>query len=152
LVCGRTAGVIRFHLLFSLRMSVPNPEMLHLLAAAAAHRAAGRSWETVAARLGRSAETCRRWPQRFREAWRTLYRAAERDCTTEGRAEATAILRDQLRLIDTKEKRDAAKALLAAAQRDRRASRSKQSRQSSLEQVAMKLPDEQIRDIESSQG
>ena len=100
-------------------MSVSNSEMERLLAAAAESRAAGNSWEVVAAKLNRSPATCRNWPAKHRVQWDALYAAAERQKVAEARAEATNVLRKQLRLENTKETRDAAKALLTFAARAR---------------------------------
>ena len=126
-------------------MSVPSTEMLRLLAAAAELRAAGNSWEAVAAKLGRAADTCRRWPTRFRTAWERLYQRAEHNQLTESRAEATSILRNQLRLEDTKEKRDAAKALLAAATRERSAK--SEPPEPTIEEFSDELSNGEIQDL-----
>ncbi len=98
-------------------MTALSPEMARLLADAADLRAAGNSWDAVADRLGRSPDTCRRWPARYPAAWTDLYHRAERRQAEEARAEATAILRTQLRAKDDKAQRDAAKALLTSARR-----------------------------------
>src|SRR5262249_41299112 len=82
-------------------------------------RAAGASWDAVADRLHRSPDTCRRWPARFPAAWADLYRQAERRLAAEARAEATNVLRVQLRHEDDKAKRPAPTALLSAAARRR---------------------------------
>jgi hypothetical protein len=124
--------------------------MLRLLAAAADLRAAGKSWEAVAANLSRAADTCRRWPARFRAAWDDLYRVAERNQITEARAEATAVLRTQLRLEDTKEKRDAAKALLAAASRGRPAKT--EPRDPSINDFSDQLSDDEVQDLADERG
>ncbi len=131
-------------------MSVPSTEMLRLLAAAVELRAAGKSWEAVAERLGRAAATCRCWPKRFRCAWDDLYEAAESKQMAEGRAEATSVLRTQLRLEDTKEKRDAAKALLASANRHRTA-KSKRG-EKSIDEFADQLSNAQVQDITPEAG
>ncbi|HEY1377642.1 MAG TPA: phage terminase large subunit [Gemmataceae bacterium] len=90
-------------------MSAPSTDIARLLAAAADLRAAGASWDAVADRLHRSPDTCRRWPARFPAVWADLYRQAERRQAAEARAEATNILRNQLRHEDDKARRDAAK-------------------------------------------
>lgn len=100
-------------------MSVLSPDFERLLAAAADLRAAGYSWEAVGERLRRKPDTCRRWPSRYARRWRDLYVAAERLQEAELRAEARNVLRRQLRLGDSKQTRDAARALLTAARRDR---------------------------------
>jgi hypothetical protein len=55
-------------------MSPPSPTQLHLLAVAAHLAATGKSWDKIGQAVGRSAETCRRWPQRYPEDWDRLYR------------------------------------------------------------------------------
>ena len=50
-----------------------NPEKIEaLLTQAAELRAAGQTWETVAAAVGRSAETVRRWPKQHPKLWLRL--------------------------------------------------------------------------------
>ena len=92
-------------------------ETRRLLAAAAALRVAGASWEAVAERLGRSDQTCRNWPtkSKFRSLWRELYAAAEKEYKEEIANEARCVLRGQLRTENNKVKRDAAKATRDAA-------------------------------------
>jgi Homeodomain-like domain len=92
-------------------------ETRRLLAAAAALRVAGASWEAVAERLGRSIRTCRNWPTRskYRSVWRELYAAAEKEYKEEIANEARCVLRGQLRNENDKDKRDAAKAARDAA-------------------------------------
>jgi predicted metal-dependent phosphoesterase TrpH len=124
--------------------------MLRQLAEAADLRAAGKSWEAVAAALRRVVATCRGWPNRYRPTWDRLYQAAERDHMTEARAEATALLRQQLRSEDTKEVRDAAKALLAAAGRDRKTPA--ESPDDPLEQFTDGLSDDQVQDLQDEFG
>jgi len=129
-------------------MSVPGPEMSRLLAAAAEMRATGKSWENIAARLHRAADTCRRWPRRFAVTWNELYRTAEQRQMAEARAEATSVLRTNLRLEDAKQKSDAAKALLAAAIRDRDRKQDKSSETSTT--VIIRLSHEEIHDMRST--
>jgi hypothetical protein len=124
--------------------------MVRLLAAAADLRASGISWEAVAARLRRAADTCRRWPARYPALWADLYAAAERGQMTEGRAEATAVLRSHLRLEDTKQTRDAAKALLTAAGRDRAAK--KEPRDPSIHEFSDKLSHDEVQDTDDEFG
>jgi hypothetical protein len=102
-------------------MSIPSPMMERLLLAASQLKAAGNSWETVSDRLDRSLATLSRWLVRYRAEWEAFYDIAERDQSREGGAESTATLRKQLREEDAKGKREAAKALLLAADRARRA-------------------------------
>jgi hypothetical protein len=122
--------------------------MRRLLTAAAALRAAGASWEAVAARLNRSAATCRCWPCYYRSIWDELYRKAEADYLDEVRAEARCVLRSQLRLEDVKEKRDAAKTLLTHADRNR--DRNADRQVESIEAHVEALSDESARTLESA--
>src|SRR4030081_3760848 len=57
-------------------MSPPSSSQLHLLAVAAQLAANGKSWDKIAQAVGRSAETCRRWPQRYPDEWDRVYRGA----------------------------------------------------------------------------
>src|SRR5947209_9973472 len=94
-------------------MPPPDPKTLRLLAAAAELRAAGGSWEAVAAHLRRAVHKCRRWPIRYRDYWVAAYQAAERRRTAVARQEAVNALRGLLRSQDGRTKRDAARALLS---------------------------------------
>jgi hypothetical protein len=95
------------------------PETRRLIAAAVALRVAGASWESTAERLGRTSDTIRSWTSRYRALWDELYSAAEKEYMEVIATEARCILRDQLRKKDDKDKRDAAKAILAHADRNR---------------------------------
>jgi hypothetical protein len=93
--------------------------MARLLARAAELRAAGSSWERVAAALRRSRRTCQTWPSRYPDQWRQFYQAAERRQCAEAGAEAVRTLRGQLRSDDEKTQRDVAKTLVRLVGRDR---------------------------------
>lgn len=82
------------------------------LAEAAALRAAGCSWESVAASVGRAADTVRKWPKTQPERWAAALADAERTVVVEASSEAVLILRQLLRSDDDKVRRDAARALL----------------------------------------
>ena len=99
-------------------MPAPTCKTLRRLAAAAELRAAGATWETVAAHLGRGAGKCRRWPIRYRDYWAAAYRAAERRRNAVARQEAVNALRGLLRSEDGRAKRDAARALLSLTARE----------------------------------
>jgi transposase len=88
-------------------------EVLDLIALAAEQRALGKSWETVAAAVGRSARTVRRWTRAYPEAWRRAYRDAEAQLVVEAAAESVVVLRNLLRSEDDKIRRDAANRLLS---------------------------------------
>jgi transposase len=124
-------------------------ETRRLIAAAAALRVAGASWEAVAERLGRSIHTCRNWPSKakFRSIWRELYAAAEKEYMAEVATEARAILRSQLREKSIAAKRDAAKAILAHADRNR-PSNSQDDPQSPW-QFAESIPDHEANELEA---
>ena len=99
-------------------MRPPSHKTLRLLSAAAELRAAGASWETVAAHLGRAVCKCRRWPIRYRDYWTAAYQAAERRRAAVARLEAVNTLRGLLRSEDGRAKRDAARALLSLTARE----------------------------------
>ena len=84
----------------------------------------------------------------FRGVWESLYTAAARDRLAEAGAEATTVLREHLRLEDTKQTRDAAKALLTAAVRDRRTSPAPVPASDPILDFASGLTDEQCQDLE----
>jgi hypothetical protein len=81
-----------------------------VLTRAAKLRAAGASWESVAAQLGRTVETVLKWPDD--ERWPALLAEAEKRLAVEVSAEAVLILRQLLRAEDEKVRRDAARFLL----------------------------------------
>jgi len=92
-------------------MSVkPPPD--HLLALAADLRAGGAPWDAVADKVGRAAETVRRWPAVYPAAWSAAARAAEQRLLAEATAESVLTLRKQLRSEDEKAGRDAARSLI----------------------------------------
>lgn len=78
-------------------MRQPSRETLELMATVAELRANGASWQTAAARVERSAETCRNWPRRYPEQWQRLYLAAEDTLLAEAGAESLTMLRKLLR-------------------------------------------------------
>ena len=90
-----------------------NPEKIEaLLSQAAELRAAGQTWETVAAAVGRSAETVRRWPKQHPKLWLRCLRDAETQLLRDATAESVHTLRKQLRSEDEKASRDAAEKLI----------------------------------------
>jgi hypothetical protein len=93
-------------------MKPPTPALLDLLAQAADLRSGGASWEAVAAQVGRSADTCRRWPALYPDDWRRLYAAAEERLVVEASAESVLVLRKLLRAEDEKIRRDVARLLV----------------------------------------
>jgi HEAT repeat protein len=93
-------------------MPAGKPPSDSVLARAAELRAGGASWEAVAARLNRSAESVGKWPGQHPDRWQAALRAAERRLAIEATAEAVLILRQLLRSEDEKVRRDAAKALI----------------------------------------
>jgi hypothetical protein len=93
-------------------MPANTPPSDDLLNHAAELRAGGLSWEAVAAKVGRSAETVRKWPAAHPDRWKALIHAAERRLAREAGAESVLILRQLLRSEDEKVRRDAARLLL----------------------------------------
>ena len=83
-----------------------------VLARAADLRAAGSSWDAVAARLNVPADAAREWPSLYPTEWQTALRAAEKRLVSEASAESVLILRQLLRSEDEKVRRDAAKFLV----------------------------------------
>ena len=83
---------------------------LATLTRAANLRAAGCSWESVAAQLGRAVEGVLKWPDD--ERWPALLADAEKRLAVEAGAEAVLVLRNLLRAEDEKVRRDAARFLL----------------------------------------
>ena len=71
----------------------PSPQVLALMKLAAELRVGGGSWETVAAKVQRSARTCQRWPDRYPQEWDRLFRLAETKSRLEVRNEALLFLR-----------------------------------------------------------
>ena len=82
------------------------------LARAAELRAGGSSWEAVAAKTNRAAETVRRWPTLYPDRWHAALRDAERRLVCEAGAESVLVLRQLLRSDDEKVRRDAARFLI----------------------------------------
>jgi len=85
----------------------------HLLAEIAEARATGQTWESIAKKHHRRADTIRQWPRRYAAAWESCLHAAEVRLVAEATAEAIHTLRQQLRSADEKSAREAAKQLLA---------------------------------------
>jgi RNA polymerase-interacting CarD/CdnL/TRCF family regulator len=94
-------------------MAKPSAELLDLIEVAAELRTLGKSWETVATTVGRSARTVRGWPRAYPDAWRQAYRDAEEQLVVEAAAESVLVLRNLLRSEDDKVRRDAARQLLS---------------------------------------
>ena len=55
----------------------PEPELHALIARAAEMRAEGETWPTVAAAVGRSANTVQKWPKQHARRWKKLFARAE---------------------------------------------------------------------------
>jgi hypothetical protein len=125
----------------------PSSALARLLVRAAELRAGGTAWEMVAATVGRSVATCRRWPRKYPDLWRRAYGAAMRENLAGGGAEGLRMLRSLLRLKDEKIRRDAAKALATLLVRARRSRRSGRpaAEADPLTAVAQVLTDDQLR-------
>jgi hypothetical protein len=91
---------------------MPKPPPDRLLLEAAELRAAGSSWETIAAAVGRAVNTVRQWQGNYRARWTAALRAAEARIATEAAAESVLALRAQLRSEDIAVSRDAARQLI----------------------------------------
>ena len=90
---------------------MPKPLNDDLLNRAAELRAAGGTWEAVAAKLHRSADAVRKWPRDYADRWKIAIREAERRLVCEAAAESVLVLRTLLRSEDEKVCRDAARSL-----------------------------------------
>lgn len=103
-------------------MAAPRSPSDDQLARAAELRAAGSSWDIVAAKLHRAVDTVRRWPCLDPKRWQSALHAAEHRLLAEVGAESVLVLRALLRSNDDKVRRDAARTLvelrLELAQRD----------------------------------
>jgi hypothetical protein len=96
------------------------PELRELLATAAEMRAEGTGWEAIAAKVRRSADTVRRWPQRHPQEWQRLFREAEERLVAEASAESVLVLRKSLRDPDDRVRREVARTLVTARTARRR--------------------------------
>ena len=104
------------------------PPSDELLALAAELRVAGLTWEVIAGRVRRAANTVRHWPSQYPTRWKRFRAAAEQQQLADATAESIHTLRRQLRSTDEKTSREAAAKLIqyrAAAAKPRR--RGKQS-------------------------
>lgn len=108
-------------------MKPPSLEMVSRLTRVAELRANGSSWVKVGEKLGRSAETCRKWPRRYPEEWRRVYRQAEGHLTMQGSAEAMLVHRSLLQSANERVRLAAANTLNSKRQmeiaREERAAR-----------------------------
>jgi hypothetical protein len=92
----------------------------NLLAEAAALRAGGMSWKSVAAAVKRDVETVRRWPERFPEQWSRYRRAAEDYLVSDAYGESVTSLRVLLRSQNEKSVLAASVAITKMRQEQRR--------------------------------
>ena len=72
----------------------------------------GYSWVAVGREVGRAASTVRRWPKRFPDRWRRVYRLAVSENASAASAEAMQLLRQELRGELPRFRCDSAKAIL----------------------------------------
>lgn len=87
-------------------------EFARLIARAAEMRSMGYSWVAVGREVGRAMATVRRWPKRFPDRWRRVYRLAVSENATAASAEAMQLLRQELRGDLPRFRCNAAKAIL----------------------------------------
>ena len=85
--------------------------MLKRLARAAMLRARAVDWFLVAKEVKSRPEVCRRWPDKYPEAWQALYREAQRLVWEETEQEALWVLSQMARSADPKERAGAEKLL-----------------------------------------
>jgi hypothetical protein len=83
-------------------MNIPHQQRETLIALAATLRASGASWVDVAAKIGRSEDRVRRWPQKYPDAWARHFRMAESHFLAEVAVEARQVMRLLLRSKDEK--------------------------------------------------
>jgi transposase len=83
-------------------MNFPQQQLDSRIALAATLRAGAASWADVAAKVGRSEDRVRRWPQKYRDAWARHFRTAESHFLAEVAVEARQVLRLLLRSKDEK--------------------------------------------------
>jgi UDP-N-acetyl-D-mannosaminuronic acid transferase (WecB/TagA/CpsF family) len=95
-------------------MSQPSSELREMISTAAEMRAAGKSWETVAAQVKRTPRTVRSWPQLYPRLWKSALREAQDQLLIGAAAESVIALRNQLRSKDEKLRHAAARDLLRA--------------------------------------
>jgi hypothetical protein len=79
---------------------------------AAEERAGGATWAAAAVRVGRSADTVRRWPIHFPDRWQAALREAEVRLAGDAAAESVLTLRQLLRSDDETVRRDCARLLI----------------------------------------
>jgi hypothetical protein len=65
-------------------------------------RSSGYSWDQIGAKLGRSGDTCRRWPWLYPEVWSQLLRRADHQATWLVRGMAKSVLQNLLLSKDPK--------------------------------------------------
>ena len=78
--------------------------MLKRIARAAALRARGHDWIAVAKAVNSRPVVCRRWPDKYPEAWQALYREAQRLIWEETEQEALWVLAQMARSPDPKQR------------------------------------------------
>ena len=93
-------------------MPAAKPPSDDLLARAAELRAGGATWDAVAAKLNRSADTVRKCPALYPDRWQAALHNGERRLVAEAGAESVLVLRTLLRSDDEKVRRDAARFLI----------------------------------------
>jgi hypothetical protein len=132
-------------------MSTAPEQVLSLMAAAAELRAAGASWEAVAAKLGPNECTFRRWEKRYAAQWDRLFHAAEVRLTKLMGGEARSVLRALLRHKDRWVRLHAGRFLLShrwAAPLDPPADAAQPSAESLRIAMALdEMPEEQIQSL-----
>jgi hypothetical protein len=95
-------------------------QLENLLAEAAALRAGGMSWKSVAAAVKRDVETVRRWPERYPAEWSRYRRAAEDHLVGDAYGESITSLRVLLRSENEKSRLAASVAIVKARHDQRR--------------------------------
>ncbi|CAN5511563.1 hypothetical protein BH11PLA2_BH11PLA2_08970 [soil metagenome] len=111
-----------------------------LLQQAAELRAAGRTWESVARTMNRTAKRVRNWPSEHRVRWQRFFAEAEAALMKEAEHESMTALRSLLRKEDDdKTVKDAATALLRHKTANRKNLAKKSPKKSKAATAAVKL-------------
>jgi hypothetical protein len=130
-------------------MRVASPSLRRRLKEAAILRAAGASWAAVAAKLHRAVATCNHWPSRYRASWKEIYEKACDGVLAELTAESRATLRTHLREKLIRDQREAAKLLLAHADRNQPGN-DRRRRDDPTQELIRGLSREKAREVKSA--
>jgi HEAT repeat protein len=128
-------------------MKIPSIRTRQDMETAAELRAAGATWETIAAQLQRKLSLVARWAKLYAEEWECLLREAEERLSRHADNESRSVTRQLLRDNDPKVRLDAADALAQRRQQEKAAEPASdpQSRYNTLTSQLDELSDEELR-------